>query len=201
MNEQPFTIGGVIKEGWELTKANLGFLLGYQIIIYIVVLLTAIPPENPKWAIFHLLASLFIILAKMGLYKSILLITVGIQPTFAQLYQNWRLIIYWILANFFFGILVTIGLILLIVPGCYWLAKYGLFPFFLLDKGIGPINAMKQSGLATKGIRWHIFLLFLACFGLNILGLLLFGIGLLFTLPITLFAVALVYRQYAVLHA
>ncbi len=195
MDMQPFSISESFQEGWRLTKANLGFLIGFQIILFLLTLLFSGGHEGIRWASWHVLGWILVILVKMGLYNSTLLITAGVKPGFDQLYRNWRMFVSWVVASILFAIMLVIGFILLIVPGCYVLAKYGFFPFFILDKNIGPLEALKQSGKATEGIRWPIFLLFLACLGLNILGALLLVVGLLITIPVTLLAVATVYRK------
>lgn len=193
--QQPILIGEAFKEGWKLTKEHLGFLIGYQIILYFLAILFSGAHRGFAWSAWHILGWIVVILAKMGLYNSILLISVGIKPTFSQLYANWHLFFSWVVASFLFAVLFIIGLILLIVPGFYVWARYGLFPFFILDKGIGPIEALKETAKATEGMRWEIFCLLLACAGLNLLGFLCFGVGLLFTVPITLFALTRAYRQ------
>ena len=196
MNKKPsFTISGALREGWRLTKDNIGFLIVYQIILYFILFLTESTPGNWKWALLSFLGWIVIILGKMGLYNSTLLITGGIKPRFDQFYQNWQMLFSWIVSSFLFGIMFVIGLVLLIVPGLYVWARYGFYPFFILDKKCGPLEALEQSSIATQGIRWPVFLLFLACAGLDILGVLFFGIGLLITVPITLLALATVYQQ------
>lgn len=195
MHERLFSIGQVLKEGWELTKAHLGFLIVFQLIIFaIMALFGGVDPEG-KWVLWQMLGWAVLILAKMGLYNSALLITGGVQPGFNQLYQNWRMFIAWAIASFLFALMFMIGLALLIVPGLYILARYGFFPFFILDKDAGPVEALQMSAKATYGIRWPVFLLFMSFLGLNIVGALLFGVGLLFTIPTTLLAFAIVYRR------
>lgn len=193
MTDRAFKIGDMISQGWELTKNNLPFLIGYQIILYVLTLFTSKYGYNST--LVNLIAWILVVIVKMGLYKSCLLITDGIKPHFDQLYLNWRMFLTWIIANLLFGLMFAIGLILFIVPGLYVWARYGLFPFFIVDKGVGPIEALKLSSKATEGVRWEIFLLFLACTGLNILGFLIFGVGLLFTIPISLLAITKVYRM------
>jgi uncharacterized membrane protein len=195
MNEAPFTIGGAIREGWRLTKENIGFLIVYQIILYVILVLTGGTQEKWEWSLWHFLGWIILILGKMGLYNSTLLITSGIKPNFDQLYKNWRMFFSWVVASFLFGIMLVIGFALLIVPGCYLWARYGFYPFFILDKKSGPLEALSESAATTEGIRWPVFLLFLACAGLDVLGILFFGIGLLLTVPITLLALATVYRK------
>jgi uncharacterized membrane protein len=195
MDERAFSIKDVLSEGWKLTKENLGFLLSYQIILYLLVFLFAGANGGWKWVPWHILGWIIVVLAKMGLYRSTLMIADGQKPGFDQLYQNWRLFLSWIVSNFLFGILFFLGLLLILIPGFYVWAKYGLFPFTILDKDVGPMQALKETGKISEGNLWPIFLLFLACTGLNIIGLLLFGIGLLLTIPVTLIALAAAYRK------
>lgn len=195
MREKHFSIPSLLKEGWELTKVNIGFLVVYQLILLTAAFLFNFHNISWKMAPIQIMGLLIIILGKMGLYQSILLMTKGLKAGFDQFYSNWHQLASWIFANFIFGLCFTLGLLLLLFPGCYFLARFGLFPFFILDKKLGPLKALGEAGKATNGITWHIFLLFLACFGLNILGLLLFGVGILITIPVTLFALATVYRR------
>jgi uncharacterized membrane protein len=195
MSEKDFSIRAVLKEGWELTKVNMGFLFVYQIILYVISILLSGNEGGWKMAPLYILGYIIVILGKMGLYQSILMMTTGNKPGFDQFYRNWPQFFSWVVAGILFGLMFVIGLILLIVPGCYVLARYGLFPFFILDKQLGPLEALKQAGEATEGVRGQLFLLFLACLAVNIVGMLFFLIGLLITVPITLLALATVYRK------
>lgn len=195
MDTKSFSIGSLLKEGWELFKVNSGFLVVYQIILFALSFVFGGLEAGWKMAPFHILGFVIIMLGKMGLYQSILIMTTGNKPGFDQFYSNWPQFLSWFIANLIFGIVFVIGLILLIFPGCYVLARYGLFPFFILDQKLGPLEALSEAGKATEGVRWQIFLLFLACMILNILGLIFFFVGLLITVPVTLFALATVYRQ------
>lgn len=195
MTEELFKIGSVLKEGWRLTKKHLGFLIGYQVILYL--LLIAFGGESKGFIAFlwNVLGLLVIASAKMGLYNSCLSIVDGITPTLEELYRHWKLLFNWIVTSFLFLLMVIIGLILFVFPAFYVLARFGLFPFFVIDRELGPIQALEAASKVTEGQRWNLFLLFLSCLGLNILGLLLLGIGLLFSIPITLTALAIVYRK------
>jgi uncharacterized membrane protein len=192
MTKRVFTIGGAIREGWELTKANIGFLVVYQIILFFLMWLFNNLQED--WKI-QFIGWFIIILGKMGFYNSVILLTRGLKPSFDQFYKNWRLLLSWIIASCIFSILFVIGLVFLIVPGLYLGAALGFYPFFILDKGLGPIKSLKASAKATRGNRWHVFLLFLACTGLDVLGILCFGVGILISSPITLIAIATVYEK------
>jgi uncharacterized membrane protein len=195
MKEHPFSIGEAFQEGWRLTKNNIAFLLVYQLIVFILMAITGGTHDKWEWSLWHLMGWLIVVVTKMGLYHSALLIAAGQKPGFDELYKNWRMLYSWVVASFFFGVVFVIGLILFIVPGLYLWARYGFYPFFILDKESGPLEALNQSAEATEGMRWPVLLLFLACLGLNLVGILLVGIGLLITVPVTLLALAIVYRK------
>lgn len=195
MIDKKFSIKAVLSEGWELTTVNVGFLIVYQIILYAIAFLFGGSEVGWRSAPLHIIGFIIVTLGKMGLYNSILILTTGGKPSFDQFYRNWPQFISWVIASILFALMFVIGLILFIVPGCYVLARYGLFPFFILDKKLGPIDALKQAAQATEGVRWDIFLLFATCIAINLAGILFFLIGLLITVPITLLALATVYRE------
>ena len=128
MSKESFTIAGAIREGWELTKVNIGFLVVYQIILFFLIWLFNDSSENWHFALTQIIGWIIIILGKMGFYNSALLLTKGLKPRFDQFYVNWRLLLSWIVASFLFAIMLIVGLILLIVPGLYVLATFGFYP-------------------------------------------------------------------------
>ena len=157
MENQPFSIGGAIREGWELTKVNIGFLISYQILLFLLLWLFSDVSDHWKFSPIQAVGFVIAVLGKMGFYKSALLLTKGLKPKFNQFYANWRMFLSWILGSFFFALLFGVGLIFLIVPGLIVWAAFGLFPFFILDKELGPIESLKKSAEATKGMRWGDF--------------------------------------------
>lgn len=48
------------------------------------------------------------------------------------------------------GVIVIVGLILFIVPGIFMIKRYLLSPFFLIDKDMGILDAMKRSAETSK---------------------------------------------------
>lgn len=198
MQNKSFSISGVLKEGWELTKVNIGFLIVYQIILFFLIWLFGDLYEigqNWKFTPTKIIGSLIVTLGKMGFVNSALILTKGQKPSFDQFYVNWRLLLSWIIAGFLFGIMFVLGLALLIIPGLIVWAAFGFYQFFILDKNLGPMEALKKSAEATYGIRKHVLLFFIVCLGIMILGFLCFGIGILIAEPVTLIAMAVVYDK------
>jgi hypothetical protein len=73
--------------------------------------------------------------------------------------------------------------------------KLSLCLYFVVDKGLGPINALRASSRATRGAKWSLFVFGILCGLINILGVLCFFVGLFATGPTVMVAMALVYRN------
>jgi uncharacterized membrane protein len=92
------------------------------------------------------------------------------------------------------GILALLGLILLIVPGIILGLGLSMSVYLVLDRGMEPVPAMKESWRMTKGNRFKIFLMCLVVIGVNLLGILALVIGLIVSIPVTTLAMVHVYR-------
>jgi uncharacterized membrane protein len=97
-----------------------------------------------------------------------------------------------VLHNPFFAVplFATLSILLLVL-----LIKFSLCFYFVIDKGLGPIKALKASNQATEGAKWPLIVFFILCSLINLLGMLCFLVGLLATVPTVMVATALVYRQ------
>ena len=98
-------------------------------------------------------------------------------------------------AAFLMMLMVSVGLLLLIIPGIYLIFSYlCVFPL-IVEKGMSPWQAMEASRKALhrcwfKGFGLQLIL------GIVIIGsALLLGIGLIWTVPMCLLAVAILYRE------
>ena len=101
----------------------------------------------------------------------------------------------YIAASILFILIVSAGLILLVIPGVVWGLKFSLFHFFIVDKGMGPIDALKASSQTTNGAKWDALGLFYATYIIMYAGVLCLLIGVFAALPIALLAWTLAYRR------
>ena len=200
-------IGDCIRFGWETFKKRPGILIGA---LALVILISAIPgiltphpeivegqPPPPPTAFGMImgLASLVIsFLVGLGLtnfalraHDDIAGVTIGDLWNPAPI---WRFLGAEILAT----IIIFVGFLLLVVPGIIAALGLGFTPYVVIDRGLGPVESLKESWRITTGNKWRILLLGLALVGLNFLGLLVLIVGLLVTVPITLLAVVHAYR-------
>lgn len=102
-----------------------------------------------------------------------------------------------LLASIVAGALAFLGFLALIIPGIYISLALSPVVYVILDQKVGPIDAVQRCWHLTKGNRGWLFLFGLASFGINVLGILALGVGLLVTVPFTWLAMADVYRQLA----
>jgi uncharacterized membrane protein len=91
-------------------------------------------------------------------------------------------------ALFVFEAIIFILLIILSI-------KFSLCFYFAIDKGLGPVDALRASSRATKGAKWSLFVFDILCGLINFLGVLCFFVGVFATIPTVAVAMALVYRQ------
>lgn len=99
----------------------------------------------------------------------------------------------YLLASIISGVIVMLGLLLLVVPGV--IAALGLIfvSYIVVDYKMNPVDAVKKSWEMSNGYKWDLFILVIALAVLNALGALALFIGLLVTIPISMFVVARVY--------
>jgi uncharacterized membrane protein len=195
-----------LKTGWNITKDNFIFFLLATIVLFLISSLGSLIPTNAVKAqpslgairfVLDVISIFLSILINLGLIKVMLMFLDGQKPKFKELFSLSNKVITMFASSLLYGLIVMGGFILLIVPGLIWGLKFSLYKYFIVEKNAGPVEALKLSAQATGGAKWNLFLFGFVCAGVNILGLLCFGIGLLFTIPLTWIAMTFVYRKLA----
>lgn len=90
-----------------------------------------------------------------------------------------------LILNLLVGLVVFLGLLLLVIPGIYFAVSYLFTHFFVWFFEESPAEATRLSRKMVSGNFSQILLLFLILGGINLLGILAFGVGILLTLPFT----------------
>jgi uncharacterized membrane protein len=108
---------------------------------------------------------------------------------------SFRTVAYYALGMLLVGFAVAAGFLLLIVPGVIFALKYSQTRFLIIDKHMKPMEAVRESARLTKGKRGKIFGFALLLLLINILGALALLVGLLFTIPLSLIATAVLYKS------
>jgi hypothetical protein len=101
-----------------------------------------------------------------------------------------KALIAWIL----YCAMVWIGWLFFILPGFIALLRFAFFPYFIIDKNVGPIDALKMSWEATKDHVWDMFAFWVAIKVLIYIGFLSW-FGVILTWPLSTLAYAYFYRK------
>ncbi|MDA9357046.1 DUF975 family protein [Flavobacteriaceae bacterium] len=102
----------------------------------------------------------------------------------------------YILANLLLGFLLSVGFILLIIPGIIAALMFSqVFYILAEDDDIGVVEAFQKSTSMMKGNKTSLFLVYLINFGISLLGLLTCCIGFIWIIPYTSVVLAKFYDE------
>lgn len=190
-----------ISFGWKTTKENFWFFVGILFIMGLVKFFPAVAKEILKGEgkslidILNIVSVILGIILGMGLIKICLKFYDQEKSKFSDLFSQYPLFFKMLFGSIFYTLIVIFGFILLLIPGIIFAVKFYLFEYFIVDKGLGPIEALKKSWRIAKGSGWNLFAFLLLISAINLLGALAFMVGLLLTLPTTALATVFVYRK------
>ena len=203
MNGESFSVNEALRYGWDAFKRNIStsIALGFAGVLVMFLLngLTQAAQRHGTLSLgFTLLAQLAEVFFAFLWLRFALAVQDGRTVSTRELLPGGTMFLNYLAVSLIYGVLVTAGLILLIVPGIYLAVRYGLAGFVVADgRSTDILGSFRESSELTRGNRWRLFLFGLALLLLNLMGALLFGVGLLVTLPMSAFASVLVYRRLA----
>ena len=202
MSPRFFSKSEAILFGWNTLKKNFRFFLGMLAIVLVVnvlvgLVISSFSEEAPKVLVMvvSVISWVLDLLISIGVIKITLKFCDQEPATYRDLFSAYRLLLNYLVGSIVYGIIVAIGFVFLIIPGIYLAVKYQFYDYLIVDKGIGPIEAIKRSGVLTEGVKRNLVLFWLALVGINILGMIALGVGLIATVPVSWLANAYVYRR------
>ena len=95
--------------------------------------------------------------------------------------------------NLLIFLIILLGLMMLIIPGIYFAVSYVFSHLFIWFYDKNPSEAIRLSRKTISGNFGQILLLFLILAGINLLGLMALGLGILLTMP---FSFCVVYAAF-----
>lgn len=202
MNAKIISAGEFFSFGWKKTKKFFVYFFCLLLLIFSVNALLSFFDDSTTRAaenifIFDILSCFFDLIAGLGFARITLDICDGKTPTFSSFFSNFRFFLNYSAGFILFTLLITFGMFLLIIPGIIWFIQFQFFGYLIIDKNLGPIEAFKESARITTGIKLQL-LGFAVLMGLiNCLGFLVFGIGIMASIPTTLIAHAALYKKLA----
>lgn len=172
--------GRWIGEGWDLVKSDI-WLFALITLLYIV-LSGAVPLvlQGP------LMLGFYLVFAKR---------LRGMRSDLNDFFRGLHYFVPALVAHILITVFVTIGTVLLIIPGLILAAMFQFTMLFILDKRMDFWPAMQSSRAVVRNDYFGFTMFTLTLILLNVLGALLCGVGLLFTIPVSMAAVAVAYRD------
>jgi len=155
--------------GWKETSQKLGFFVVASFIFAFVpllitlsiIIIVATLTEGLSGYLLIAFGGLFILyMLSIAGFLTILLKTLREErPSFRDFLGKWKYVPRLTAGCILYFLAVLAGLILFIVPGLILFVRLYFFNLLIIDKGMGPIRALKESYAMTKGYGWKIFLL------------------------------------------
>jgi uncharacterized membrane protein len=184
-----FSISESISYGWQKMKENMKLSIITTLVIGIISILSGM--DNVFGFIFVIIG----MIAQIGYTKIYLKLNEGEKPEWKTIFKEYALFWKYLAVSILQGLIVFVGILLLIIPGLIWSVRFAFAGIIVVDTKSGPIVALKESYRITKGSFWKLWGFWLALIGVNIIGAVLVGIGLLFTIPLSTLALIHVYRK------
>jgi len=200
-----FSTGSAIRFGWETFKRRPWFFIGSSVVILLVYGVVGAftsgidaavtgSPNDPSLAgtLVNLALGTFISMGVTAFY-----LAAHDNPDTVSLSSLWHPRPFWkfLGASILLGLAIGIGLILLVVPGIIVALMFLFTTFIVIERELGPIEAMKESNRITRGYKWPLLGFVLVLTLINLLGLLALVVGLLVSIPVSTLAFVHAYRE------
>ncbi len=202
-------IGRLLGEAWRRTSGSKGAIWAGSAIFYLAVLVLMLfgaillPTElqlkgtaafllNTGW---QTAVQVVVMVFLAGLLQIGVRRAAGLPASwrlvFSALPQFWRIAVATVLQT----VLISVGFLLLVLPGIYLSVGYALTLPLIVDRGLSPWQAMEASRKAIHRVWWRVAGLFLLAGLILTLSMLPLGLGLIWTWPMVILLAGVLYHR------
>jgi hypothetical protein len=201
VRDPDWTIGGVMSEAWELKNGFKGTYWG-ALLIYAVIAMVA--SGVFQWlggdtglmgAIAQLVSTLVTLPLYVGLTMMAIKRSIGAPTTASSVFDYYPRTLPLFLLYVLMVVMITIGFVLLVLPGIYLVFAYVLALPLLVDKNLGLWEALETSRKAVTPCWFRVFGLLIVVSIVVLVSALPFGIGLIWTVPFAGLVMGIIYRN------
>lgn len=202
------SVGEALRYGWKGFTANVGAVLLIVLVVVVVGaglnLLASIIDNDFLRLVANIIGTVVGFVMALGLIRAALTITDGRKPTVGEVFQGEGVVQYIIAAvvlGLGFAVLNFLGALTILLFPVTFIVTLVLgffvqfFGYAILDEDKDAFEGISRSFQVVRSNFGDLLLLWLAAVGINILGALLCGVGLLVTLPLTAIAWAYAWRR------
>lgn len=182
-------IGDYIQRGWGIMQQNLGGFIGFTAAIFLISFIPSLLGER-----LGPLAGIALYIINPVLAAGYLIVAFKIikqqATTFSDFFQGFNSFLPIFLTFLLTLIFTAVGAFIFILPGIYLGVAYSFSMAFVVGRKFDFWEAMEASRKVISKNWFSIFAFLIVIFLLNFVGLLLLGVGLLFTVPLSQCAIA-----------
>jgi len=189
--EHKILIGEAIEFGWNSVKSHAGFFIGVFLLFFALSFMIYGAGALGTRIVLGLLVSGM----SLGYRKLAIDMVDGKSPEFKELFSCFSLLLKYLLAAVLYSIIVAAGLVFFVIPGIIWAVQFGFYSFVIVKERSWPWGALKKSSALTAGVRGKLIIFAFALVGINLLGVIALGIGIIITIPLSVIAAAHVFNQ------
>lgn len=203
-----FSLESSLSEGWQCTKREFWPMIGVLTVagilpttLAIITFLLSFTSHSDfqsyiLWSLCCGFVSLIVnAFVEMGLLNVQLKVVHGEHARVSDLFSRRGVIINFLAGSFLYGLIKFFGLLFFIIPGLYVMVSLPFYSYFIVDKEMGPIQALKASWVATRGARLDYALTLIVFHFVKVLGSMVFLVGAIPANMVTMFGTAHIYRQ------
>lgn len=199
----------IISQAWTLMQARLGENIGVAVIIFMVsgaftLMSMAVQQlalrggvDMEVAGIVAQVVSLSGSLAQgylgIGAIRFYLAQVRGEDASLLDIFRGYPWVLTIVLGNLLVTLAVLASVLLLFIPAMILSLGWMFWQVLVIDEGLGAVDALKASWRLTLGSKVDLFVLSLVLGAINLGGVLLCGVGLLVTLPLSGLVSAMVY--------
>ncbi len=209
-DDYDFEIGAVLSESWERTNGLKGsFWAAGAIVFLLMIVLGAVVgggsavlvgnDDVTAGALSSILLQLVIMAVMYPFAAGIIMLgierSVDLPISYKSVFGYFAYTLPLLGVAVLMSILVTIGFLLLIIPGIYLSLAYIFAVPLVVEKNLGIWDAMETSRKAVTSHWFKLFFLFLIMSIILIISALPFGIGLIWTYPMAVAMMGVMYRD------
>jgi uncharacterized membrane protein len=199
-----FSTGSALRFGWATFKKRPWFFVGSTVVILLAsglidafssALHAAVGGSAEQPSIIGTVVNLGLG-TLLGMGATAFYLAAHDNPDTVDLSALWHPQPFWkyLGASILYALALVVGLILLIVPGIIFALMFMFTTFIVIDRELGPVEAMKESNRITYGHKWSLLGFTLVLVLINLLGVIALVVGLLVSIPVSSLAVTHAYR-------
>ncbi|PZM77552.1 MAG: hypothetical protein DKT66_25035 [Candidatus Melainabacteria bacterium] len=187
--EEKFAVDDVINTGWQITLSRfwpLACILGVNgLVAALVPLASFVMGYNGSMTIsnislqlfMHFLSAIIVLTVEIGMMNVFLMSLDGKKVNADDCFKCIKYLPSYFAFVFLSRILIVLGYVSFIIPGIILQISFQFAGYFIVEKKMGPIAAMKASWAICDGARWQLILLGVISYFINVVGFMCFIVG------------------------